>query len=912
MPDWAEFVRARLRLRNVRPEREAEIVEDLARQLDDAYREALANGVSELDARGAAEQHVSDWDALSQSLSASEVAKMPALTAMQNRAEERDLRERGRFSWFTDFCGDAIYALRMLRKSPGFAAVAVLTLALGIGANTAIFSMVNSVLLRPLNFRQPSRLFLVREIIPQMAETYPSFPANIRNFLTWQKECHSFEEVAIVTPTDMALTGSGEPEEIFGAVSSANLFDTLGVLPRIGRSFLPEEDRPGKDREVILTDGLWRRRFNADPGVLGKQIILDGNPYTVIGVLAASFHFPKDGQMGPLTRFGLHTEFFKPLGVDPFKFDAMGEFDFAAIARLRPGVSAEQALSELNVIQAQIAKDAKEGLDLRGELIPLESEVVGGARSALLVLLAAVGAVLLIVCVNIANLVVARMPSRLREAAIRTALGASRARLLRQTLTESFLLAACGGALGVGFAYVGLHWLLAFAPADLPRLDEVHVDARVLVFAIVISALTALLFGALPAWQIARTDPQRNLKSGESRTTESRRTRHLRHSLVGFEVALSALLLITAGLLISSLVRLLHVDAGFTTERILAADVDLPAASYAKSAQRAHFYDRVSAALAQLPGVASAGWVSKLPLTGENNVSDINVPGKKWPNNSAPLANYRAASSSYFETMHIPLRAGRFFDEHDRGHTVVVISRNATDALWPGENPIGKKCVLDWGGQEQAEVVGVAANIRTVRLDQAPMLMVYVPEWYDVSPAASFVVRTGGDPRAIESGVRQVIHDTDASVPITALRPMNDVVSESVESRRFEMFLALSFAACALFLAALGIYGVVSYSTEQRRQELGIRLALGAQFSDLRGLVLRQGMTPVIVGLIAGIGLSLLGGRLIQSLLFGVRPFDPSTVACVVLVVLAVSLPASYIPARRAASVDPLVALRHE
>jgi putative ABC transport system permease protein len=749
------------------------------------------------------------------------------------------------FLWLEQLGQDVHFGLRMLRKSPGFTAIAVLTLALGIGANTAIFSMVNSVLLRPLAYREAQQLYLVREIIPELSQTYPTLPANLPNFRVWQRECHSFAEVAIVTSSGATLTGYGEAEEIYGGLASANLFDVLGIVPELGRTFLPQEDTPGKDHVVMLTDAFWRERFQGDPTIVGRSITLDGKPFQVVGVLPASFRFPKGDQFGALTGFPLRTDYFKPLGLDPKQFDQLGEFDYAAIARLRPGTSPQQALAELNVIQARIAKDAKEGVGLRAEIIPLESAVVGTARRGLLFLLAGVGAVLLIVCLNLANLLLVRVPSRVREAGIRTALGASRARLARQLLTESALLAILGGVLGIGLAYFGLRWLVAVAPANLPRIDEVHVDARVLWFTVVVSMLTGILFGALPAWRVTHAEPQQALKAGAVTITEGRPARRLRESLIGFEVSAGTLLLIMAGLLTTSMVRLLGVDKGFTTEHVLAVDVNLPPQNYTKADQKVAFYDNVLARVRALPGVSSAGWISKLPLEGEEQVDAINVPGRLTKDLQAPIANYRYVSPGYFQSMGIQLRQGRSIDPADRDRHVALISESVAKKVWPGENPLGKQF---HPGEEQrplTEVIGVVADIRTVALDEPPLLMVYLPAG-PASPNwsgwhASLVVRVAIPPGSLGAAVRGAIRSVDTGVPILHLRPMTEIVSESVGVRRFQMVLASLFAIFALLLAALGIYGVVGYSVAQRRQELGIRMALGARGSDLRNLVLRQG-----------------------------------------------------------------------
>jgi putative ABC transport system permease protein len=788
----------------------------------------------------------------------------------------------------------------------------VLTLALGIGANTAIFSMVNSVLLRPLAYREAQQLYLVREIIPELSQTYPTLPANLPNFRVWQRECHSFAEVAIVTSTGATMTGYGEAEDLYGGLASANLFHVLGIVPQLGRTFLPQEDTPGKDHVVMLTNAFWRHRFQGDPKIVGRSISLDGMPFQVVGILPASFRFPKGDQFGALTGFPLRTDYFKPLGLDPKQFSPLGEFDYAAIARLKPGTGVGQALAELNVIQARIAKDAKQGLSLRAQIIPLESQVVGTARRGLLLLLGGVGAVLLIVCLNLANLLLVRVPGRVREAGIRTALGASRARLARQLLTESALLAILGGVLGIGLAYFGLRWLVAVAPANLPRIDEVHVDARVLWFTVFLSMLTGVLFGALPAWRVAHAEPQQALKAGAVTISEGRPARRLRESLIGFEVGVGTLLLIIAGLLTTSMVRLLGVDKGFATEHVLAVDVSLPPQRYTKPEQKEEFYNNVLVRVRALPGVNSAGWISRLPLEGQEQVDAINVPGRLTTGMQTPIANYRLVSPGYFQSMGIALRQGRLIEPVDRDRHVAVISESVAKKVWPGENPLAKQ--FHPGGDEKplSEVVGVVADIRTVALDEPPLLMVYLPAGPASRNYASLVVRSAIVPASLAAAVRGAIRSVDSGVPIRHLRPMSEIVSESVGVRRFQLGLASLFAIFALLLAALGIYGVVGYSVARRRQELGIRMALGAQGSDLRNLVLLQGMSPVVLGWSAGVMAALATGGLIRSLLFGVGAQDPLTIVGVTLVVLVTAALACYIPARRAMKVDPMVALRYE
>jgi predicted permease len=825
-------------------------------------------------------------------------------------------RERHSLPFIETLLQDLGYAVRMLRKNPGFTAVAILTVALGVGANTVIFSLVNGVLLRPLSYKDPQQLFVVREVVPQWTKSYPLLAANLPDFQIWQKECQSFEQVAIAEALEMNLSGTGEAEEIHGVRASANLLNLLGEHPLLGRSFLPEEDQTGKDRVVILTDAFWRSRFHGDPGIIDRTITLNGEPHAVIGVLRASFHFPKE--IGTLSGFAPRIDFFKPLGGPRFyEQDLISEFDFAAIARLKNGVTPAQALAELNVIQAEIAKRANEKLDLRAELFPLEPEIVGPARKGLVLLLAAVGAVLLIVCVNLANLLLARVPGRMREAAIRTALGAPRSSLIRQMLTESLLLALLGGVLGIALASFGVRWLVSFAPLNLPRLDEVALDGQVLWFAVALSTIVGALFGMLPAWRISHVAPQEILKAGAATASEGRRPRQIRETLIGLEVGLSTALLILAGLLTSSLFRVIRVNPGFAVERVLAADLHLPPQSYPKEPARTHFYDQVLAGIRTLPGIASTGWVTILPLEGQGSVTGITLPGDQLRSGEQLHANYRAVSSDYLQTMAIPLIDGRYFTDNDRGKKVVIVSKSVADRLWPGQNPLGRECLAQWGQLQLSKVIGIVGDIRTVALEAPPLLMVYVPDSYgQMTPgapeSAAIVVRTAMDPDMIASAVRDVIRGVDPDVPVLALRPMTQVVSENVEARRFQALLAALFALCALGVASIGIFGVVSYSIEQRRQELGIRMAMGARRADVLGLILRQGMAPVTAGLALGIASALAGGRLIQNFLFGVKAFDPQTVGCVALLMALVGAFACYVPARRAMRVDPMVALRHE
>jgi predicted permease len=823
------------------------------------------------------------------------------------------VREQRLGYWLHSVYFDCRFALRQLRKSPGFTAVAILTLALGIGATTAIFSVVNSALLRPLAYRDPQQLYLVREIVPQMARYYPILEANLPDFRIWQKQVRSFQDVAVAEPSAADLSGLGQPEVLHGVRVSANIFSVLGTQPVLGRSFRAEEDDPGRGPVVILTDAFWRNRFHADPSAIGRTITLDGIPHEIVGILPASFRFTPALSGGETYS---RIAFFQPLnGPRDYEQGLIGEFDFSAVARLKAGASQQQALAELNVVQAQIAKQANDGLDLKGLLVPLESEVVGPARRGLLFLLGAVGAVLLIVCTNLASLLLARVPGRMREAAIRSALGASHGRIVRQLLSETFVLSITGGALGIGIAVVAVNWLVHLAPPGIPRLDEVRVDARVLLFALGVSVATGAFFGIFPALRIARSEPVDALKSGTLASTESRRTRRLRQVLVSFEVGLTTLLLILAGLLTASLGQLLRVHTGFAVDNVLIAGIDLPPQSYSQAQDRLDFYDKVLAGTQSLPGVKASGWVSIPPLGGEGSETGITVPGGPQQHDEIPIANYRPVSPDYFSAMGIPLLEGRIFGATDEGRKVVVISQSVADRFWPGKNPVGLTCITQWGPDLPAEVVGVVGDIRTVQLDQSPLMMVYVPHWFNtisLPTSAAIVLRTGRDPASYAGAVRGLVQKFDADVPVTYVRPMSEIVSSSVDDRRFLLYLAMVFALSSLLLASLGIFGVVAYSVEQRRKELGIRLALGANLQDLLRMVFRQGMSPALMGLAVGIVVAILGGRLIASLLFGVSANDPLTFGIVGAVIACVALLACYLPARRATRVDPMIALRYE
>ena len=812
------------------------------------------------------------------------------------------------------FQNDLRDAGRKLRKQPLFALVVSLTLGLGIGANTAIFSVVNGVLLRPLNYDRPEQLYVIHEIIPQWSKSYPVLDANLPDFELWRKQAHSFDDIAVAEASSTVLTGSGEAEQVFCTRSSANFLHLLGARPALGRLFLPEEDNPVSGRSVVLTNSFWRDRFHGDPTIIGRAITLDGAAYTVVGVLPASFHLP-----GGLNGFSRETQFFIPLdGPKPYEQDLIGEFDFTAIGRLRSGVTPAKATAELNVIQAQILKaSGDKDIDLRAEIVPLQEQIVGPARLGLTLLLAAVGALLLMICINVANLYLSRVPGRLRDAAIRKALGASPAGLVRSMLVESLLLAIVGGLIGVLLARFILEWLRDIH-LDIPRAGEAHLDLSTAIFVILVCIGSAALFGTLPAWLVSRTDLREILTSGGNTITSGSTTGRLRTALVGFEVATCTVLLIIAGLLGRSLLHLLYLDPGFEVEHVLTADVTLPPVAYKQSFRREGFYRDVLDRIRKLPGAQSVGWVSMLPLEGQGSVSGINLPGHSLPPEQAPIVNYRVVSPDYFATVGIPIVSGRAFTERDRGHRQVIVSQALARRLWPNQSPIGERCIAIWARlQDQpSEVIGVAGDIRN-SLDQPPLNMVYVADsWVGTQPgvpgSASFVVRTAGEPAASGNMLRSVIHEEAPDVPIVALRPMSQLVALNLEDRRLQAMLTGLFASSALLLAALGIFAVLAYSVEQRSREFAIRVAIGAQRASLLRMNMRQGMLPVFAGLATGITASVASGSMLRSLIVGVSASDPLTFCAVTALISVVAAVACYIPARRAISVDPLVALRWE
>ncbi len=805
---------------------------------------------------------------------------------------------------------DVRYAMRTLVREPAFSGLCVLMLALGIGANTAIFSIVNAVLLRALPYREPDRLVSLREIIPAVAATYPSLPVSARHFTELRQRSSSFESLSAISTGTSTLTGEGEPERLPLAKISANLFETLGVQPKLGRAFLQGEDNEGHDRVAVIGDGFWKRRFHADPGVIGKTILLDRVPCTVIGVLPASFQFPAGAILDTGPALLERPEVFKPVVFSKGELDElMGAFNYPVIARLKPGVSRAKAAAELNVIATQLEKMSGEKVNLKASVTPLQESLVGRSRRSLTVLLCAVGAVLLIVCVNLANIMLARAERRGREWAVRSALGATRACLVRQVLAETVLIALLGGILGVGLAAGSLRELVRNAPPDIPRLDEVSLDLRVLLFALMVTAGTGVLFGLAPAWHCTRNDPQAVLRAGGRTATGEKQGATFRNALVGVEVGMGTVLLVLAALLGTSFMRVMHAEQGFRAPAVLAADVAIPWAAYEKPEQRNRFHEEVLDRLRSQPGVISCAISTALPLSGETWVDVAWVPGDSRPPVERPVANVRFVSQDYLRTMGIRLLAGRTFSERERTRKVAILSERLAQQLWPGQNALGRQFTR--GDQQLYEVIGVAGDVRADP-DKAPVAMMYRPYWDWAPSQVMLVARAAADPRLLAAVIRNVVRSVDRDVPVPAMRTMQEILEDSVAQRRFQMLLSASFAATALLLAALGIYGVVSYTVARRTNEMGIRMALGARPWHLRRMVLIQAMTPVAVGLAIGTCGALIAGTLVGSMMYEISTRDPRTIAGVVSLLFIVAALACWSPTQRAIKVDPIEALRYE
>ena len=804
------------------------------------------------------------------------------------------------------------FTLRQLRRSPAFSAAALFTLALCIGANIVMFSIVRNVLLRMPDYAQPQQIVVVRENIHSGDSADMDLPVNANHLLYWRSHAQSFQGFAALGFGSMPLGGS-RPEIIGIAQHTANFFSLLGVQPILGRTLLSTEEQPGHN-VVILTEGLWRRRFAADHNIIGHAIPLDGRPYTVIGVLPASFVLPAPGLMSTMHgTAGQAVEAFVPFGWSADQLaEIEGDHNYFGIARLKPGVSLAQATAEMNTLEQAIGRQTPDHVALSATVTGLQPYLTASSRSALLMLFAAVGTVLLIGCVNITNLLLARAAGREHEAALRAALGATSAQLVRSAVTEPLILAAGGCLLGLASAALALPWLAHALPSTLPLAHPLRMDAPLVLFAIGASLLCALLCGLLPAIRFVRIHPQQALRAESRTTSEAAGGKQLRRSLVIAEVAASVTLVVLAGMFLLSLYRLLRVDRGFVTEHVVSASVVLPDRQYSTPAAREAFYRSSLEHLRQLPGVRSAGVISVLPLDGDRWGDMISLPTDTRPLWSRPNAKYRWTSSGFFETMRIPLISGRFFTQDDLGKNVAVISERAARIAWHGKNPVGQFFRRGDPDAKLLQVIGVVGDVRAVDLSEQPTAMVYVPLTYRSHESGTFVLRADGDAASLAGSIRKAIGSVDDQAVVTEVRTMDTVVDDSLAARNFQLHLLLAFAGCALVLAALGIYGVVAYSASQRTRELGIRIALGAQPAQIYRLILEDGVRPVFLGSITGIAVAALAARAISGLLFGVGSFNFGIAAAAAAALLLTGSVASLLPAIRATRIDPVQALRAE
>ena len=891
--NWLYTIPLRLRSLFRREEVESELEEEMRNHLERKIEEGIARGLSPAEARHSA---------------------MRAMDGFEQQKEA--CRDQRKVNWLEDFLHDVRFASRMLRRNPGFTAVSMLTLALGIGANTAIFSIIDGILLRPLPYGDPSQLVIVWEWNTQHSN--PHNTVSPPNFLDWQKENHVFSEMSYLADTRANLTGDGEPEQIVEFNVSANFFSTLGVRPLIGPGFLPENGEAGKDNVVVLSYGLWKRRYGSDPAIIGKTIRMNGKPQVVTGVMPENFtFFIKDG-----TLTGEKPQLWTPW-VFPAEYHELGRIGrfLSVVARLKPGVTRSQAQSEMAGIGAHLARDYPDfDANWSVNVVGLREELTGDIRPALLMLLGGVAFVLLIACANVSSLLLARAANRERELGIRTAMGASRWRMARQLLTESLLLAVVGGSLGIFVAIWGTNLLLVASPTNLLDLNRIAINWHVLAFALASVFVAGLLFGFLPSYVAARGAIAESLKEGGRTASVGRHRTILRNSFVVAQIGMALVLLTGSGLLIRSFALLIDVQPGFDPKSILTFTVTLPNSKYGADPACLGFFRELLARIGKIPGVRSVSMDSFPPMSGLGAATDIKILSKP-PVSAADLpgAAVRVVGPDYFRTMGIPLRSGREFDERELTETrhVAMVNQAFVDKYMSGMNPLGQKIViymksLNDDADQTSEIIGVVGAVRLMGLDGPAEPTVYWPHPELVYSRMSLVVRTSSDPMSLVSAARSAIRSIDPDEPMANIATMEDLVGASFARSRFTMIVLGMFAGVALVLAAVGIYGVVAYSVAQRTSEIGIRVAMGAQRSDVLRMILGQGGRLIFVGMALGVAAALALTRMMAGFLFGISATDPTTFGAVALLLAGVALLACYVPARRATRVDPLVALRYE
>lgn len=803
---------------------------------------------------------------------------------------------------------DLRYAMRVLATNRAFSAASILVLALGIGANTVIFSVINAVLLNSLPYPDSDRILIVFESNIQH-QTQEAVAA--ANFLDWRDRNQVFESIAAYREESVSLTGSDRPERVYSLVTTSDLFSVLRVKPIVGRVFGRDEENLGTSRVAVISQSLWEHRFASDPNILGQKLTSNGESLAIIGVMPGGFRFPGDSDLWIPPRHVVPEHVLRP-SVD---MTANRDSQYLnVIARLKTGVTQQQASANMDAVASrleQLYPNDNEGH--RVSLMTMRENAVGTIRPALLVLFGAVGFVLLIACANVANLLLARGASRQREMAIRTALGASRLRLVRQLLTESVVLAFAGGGLGILVALWGFNALIAFIPTDISPTKAIQIDGTVFGFTLVLSLFTGVAFGVVPAWQTTRSELNDVLKDGGRGSSIGRRRNNARSFLIVSEIALSLVLLIGAGLMIKSFIRLAGVKPGFETANIATARLSLPAAQYATPSSRAMFFQQVITRLQTIPGVQSAAAISRLPLTPGNSSRSLNLEGQTAPSEGFN-ADYRVISPGYFRSMGIPLLTGRDVDEsdHNRSAGVAIVNDTLARRFWTNETALGKRVRIEGDQNQWMEIVGIVGDVKHFGLESQVKPEIYIPYFSDPWPFMTVVVRSKSDPAALSAAIRSDVWAVDKDIPIPDIRTMDQLLSTSISRPRFNMLLLGIFAAIALVLSAVGVYGVMSYSVVQRTHEIGIRMALGAAKSDVLRLVVGQGMRLLLVGIGLGLAAALVLTRVLTTMLFGVAPSDPTTFVLIPVLLAGVSLAACVIPARRATKVDPIVALRYE
>ena len=830
-------------------------------------------------------------------------------------AAQEKFYEAGRWMFWDHLRNDVRYALRLMVKDARLTAIVVVTLALGIAANSIIFSAVCAVLLRPLPYRQPDRLVQVWDSGPRAGgeSDWVSFP----DFRDWRAANRVFEGMAAWRFATLTVSGSGEPEAMLGLEVTDRLFAVLGVKPALGRTFLPGEDRPGRETVAVISHGLWQRRFGGDAGLIGRRVHIEGKPYTIIGVMPSEFRFP--GSL-PGDNYVMPIDLWIPMRTGP-DLEDRGSHNFWVVARLRDGVTLAEAQANMNTVAANLARQyPNTNKDMGATVMRFQDHLTSDVAPVLGILLAAVGLVLLLVCANVAGLLLSRAQSRARELAIRASLGAARGRLIRQVLTESLLLAGLGAAAGLIAARFGASLLVKFGPANIPRLSEAAIDGQVALFTAAVALVAGLLCGAAPALLAAGSDVHRSLKEAGVRVTASRGGLMARSVLVAVEMALAVVLLTGAGLLIRSFLHVIHVDPGFRAANVLSVIIGLPGSRYSDAAKQTNFFEELVRRLRATPGIEDAAVSDSVPLSGINDQGDFRIEGRPEPKpgEDGPQANRPRVSSEYFRTMGIPLLRGRVFNERDGAGSakVAVVSDLAARMYWPGEDPIGKRVCADWtanGKPIWREIVGVAGSTRHFGLEARPKAEIYIPYTQAPQPFMVLVVRAKpGELSSAASAMQREIAGLDPELAGIGLRSMDEFIATAESRRRFQVLLMGWFAGLAAVLAAIGIYGVMVNAVVRRTREIGVRLALGAAPRDAVAMIVSKGMLLAGIGIAAGFVASAALMQFMRGLLFGVSPFDAATFAAVAALLAAIAAISVWLPARAAARVDPVVALREE